>query len=160
MHQSVFELIHTEDQQEFRRNLHWALNPPSSLVPPTDSSTGLSNEDKPVEIMLCVCDVLTQVKGLNYAKLKTTFIKAITLTWRIGKYIGLGQLTTFIAVLIIQHFCLWWCSLFWWIKISHTIDTYYTVSTCFSIKASWQDFFCPCKSNWGHIEKRERVTFK
>ncbi|MBN3304081.1 AHR protein, partial [Amia calva] len=29
MHQSVFELIHTEDQQEFRKNLHWALNPPS-----------------------------------------------------------------------------------------------------------------------------------
>ncbi|NWH48653.1 AHR protein, partial [Fregata magnificens] len=28
MHQSIFELIHTEDQQEFRRNLHWALNPP------------------------------------------------------------------------------------------------------------------------------------
>ncbi|NXW49817.1 AHR protein, partial [Nyctiprogne leucopyga] len=28
MHQSVFELIHTEDQQEFRRNLHWALHPP------------------------------------------------------------------------------------------------------------------------------------
>uniref|UniRef100_A0A3Q1GL25 PAS domain-containing protein n=1 Tax=Acanthochromis polyacanthus TaxID=80966 RepID=A0A3Q1GL25_9TELE len=36
MHQSVFELIHTEDQQEFRRNLHWALNPPISLGPPTD----------------------------------------------------------------------------------------------------------------------------
>lgn len=45
MHQSVFELIHTEDQQEFRRNLHWALNPPSSLGPPTDPSTGLSTED-------------------------------------------------------------------------------------------------------------------
>ncbi|NWU07540.1 AHR protein, partial [Cephalopterus ornatus] len=28
MHQSVFELIHIEDQPEFRRNLHWALNPP------------------------------------------------------------------------------------------------------------------------------------
>lgn len=28
MHQSVFELIHSEDQQEFRRNLHWALSPP------------------------------------------------------------------------------------------------------------------------------------
>ncbi|NWU00564.1 AHR protein, partial [Urocynchramus pylzowi] len=28
MHQSVFELIHTEDQLEFRRNLHWALDPP------------------------------------------------------------------------------------------------------------------------------------
>ncbi|XP_028285656.1 aryl hydrocarbon receptor 1b isoform X2 [Parambassis ranga] len=38
MHQSVFELIHTEDQQEFRRNLHWALNPPVSLGPPADSS--------------------------------------------------------------------------------------------------------------------------
>ncbi|KAK5860778.1 hypothetical protein PBY51_022237 [Eleginops maclovinus] len=29
MHQSVYELVHTEDQQELRRNLHWALNPPS-----------------------------------------------------------------------------------------------------------------------------------
>ncbi|NXK88527.1 AHR protein, partial [Formicarius rufipectus] len=28
LHQSVFELIHTEDQPEFRRNLHWALKPP------------------------------------------------------------------------------------------------------------------------------------
>ncbi|XP_014745363.1 PREDICTED: aryl hydrocarbon receptor-like [Sturnus vulgaris] len=27
MHQSIFELIHTEDQPEFRRNLHWALDP-------------------------------------------------------------------------------------------------------------------------------------
>ncbi|XP_036395922.1 LOW QUALITY PROTEIN: aryl hydrocarbon receptor-like [Megalops cyprinoides] len=33
MHLSVFELIHTEDQQEFRRNLHWALNPPSTCGP-------------------------------------------------------------------------------------------------------------------------------
>ncbi|XP_062302825.1 aryl hydrocarbon receptor 1b isoform X3 [Osmerus eperlanus] len=33
MHQSVFELIHTEDQQEFRRNLHWALNPPALAQP-------------------------------------------------------------------------------------------------------------------------------
>ncbi|XP_071320934.1 aryl hydrocarbon receptor 1b isoform X2 [Trachinotus anak] len=39
MHQSVFELIHTEDQQEFRRNLHWALNPPAGLGPPEDPST-------------------------------------------------------------------------------------------------------------------------
>lgn len=41
MHQSVFELIHTEDQQEFRSNLHWALNPPAGLRPPADPSTGL-----------------------------------------------------------------------------------------------------------------------
>nr|XP_046238529.1 aryl hydrocarbon receptor-like [Scatophagus argus] len=38
MHQSVFELIHTEDQQEFRSNLHWALNPPAGHGPPTDPS--------------------------------------------------------------------------------------------------------------------------
>lgn len=30
MHQSIFKLIHTEDHQEFRRNLHWAFNPPQS----------------------------------------------------------------------------------------------------------------------------------
>ncbi|KAM7049498.1 aryl hydrocarbon receptor-like [Acridotheres tristis] len=30
MHQSIFELIHTEDQPEFRRNLHWALDPPGT----------------------------------------------------------------------------------------------------------------------------------
>ncbi|KAM4710599.1 aryl hydrocarbon receptor-like isoform 1-T1 [Anableps anableps] len=40
MHQSVFELIHTEDQQEFKRNLHWALNPPVGLEPPTDPAGG------------------------------------------------------------------------------------------------------------------------
>ncbi|XP_033878493.3 aryl hydrocarbon receptor-like [Acipenser ruthenus] len=39
MHQSVFELIHTEDQQEFRRNLHWALNP-SSRSEPEESTQG------------------------------------------------------------------------------------------------------------------------
>ncbi|KAM3585109.1 uncharacterized protein V6R79_007772 [Siganus canaliculatus] len=39
MHQSVFELIHTEDQQEFRRNLHWALNPPAEPAPPADPCT-------------------------------------------------------------------------------------------------------------------------
>ncbi|XP_036417955.1 aryl hydrocarbon receptor 1b [Colossoma macropomum] len=37
MHQSVFELIHTEDQQAFRRNLHWALNPPSTAAPTHES---------------------------------------------------------------------------------------------------------------------------
>ncbi|KAK9537251.1 hypothetical protein VZT92_004884 [Zoarces viviparus] len=32
MHQSVYELVHTEDQQELRRNLHWALNPPPAIA--------------------------------------------------------------------------------------------------------------------------------
>ncbi|XP_072253684.1 aryl hydrocarbon receptor-like [Leuresthes tenuis] len=42
MHQSVFELVHTEDQQELRRNLHWALNPP----PPAASS---ASQESPQE---------------------------------------------------------------------------------------------------------------
>ncbi|XP_008942163.1 PREDICTED: aryl hydrocarbon receptor-like, partial [Merops nubicus] len=36
LHQNIFQLIHTEDQQEFRRNLHWALDPPH--VPQGDPS--------------------------------------------------------------------------------------------------------------------------
>ncbi|KAL0963892.1 hypothetical protein UPYG_G00314970 [Umbra pygmaea] len=33
MHQSLYELVHTDDQQELRRNLHWALNPPAIMAP-------------------------------------------------------------------------------------------------------------------------------
>ncbi|XP_041929344.1 aryl hydrocarbon receptor-like [Alosa sapidissima] len=45
MHQSVFEMVHTEDQQELRQNLHWALNPPPAIYPtpqhsPTDGQRG------------------------------------------------------------------------------------------------------------------------
>ncbi|XP_032920795.1 aryl hydrocarbon receptor-like isoform X2 [Catharus ustulatus] len=40
MHQSIFELIHTEDQPEFRRNLHWALDPPGT--PKAGKSLGSS----------------------------------------------------------------------------------------------------------------------
>ncbi|XP_053732592.1 aryl hydrocarbon receptor-like [Synchiropus splendidus] len=43
MHQSVYELVHTEDQQELRRNLHWALNPP----PATATAVG---QDSPQEM--------------------------------------------------------------------------------------------------------------
>ncbi|TNN47052.1 Aryl hydrocarbon receptor [Liparis tanakae] len=37
MHHSVLELIHSEDQQQFRSNLHWALNPPAG--PSTDGGS-------------------------------------------------------------------------------------------------------------------------
>nr|XP_057938967.1 aryl hydrocarbon receptor-like [Doryrhamphus excisus] len=43
MHQSVYELVHTEDQQELRRNLHWALNPPPA------ASSAIS-QDSPQEM--------------------------------------------------------------------------------------------------------------
>ncbi|NWV24568.1 AHR protein, partial [Origma solitaria] len=42
MHQSVFELIHTEDHPEFRRNLHWALNPPHAPNSGPSSEAGKS----------------------------------------------------------------------------------------------------------------------
>lgn len=31
IHQSVYELIHTEDRAEFQKQLHWALNPSCTL---------------------------------------------------------------------------------------------------------------------------------
>ncbi|XP_028291409.1 aryl hydrocarbon receptor-like isoform X1 [Gouania willdenowi] len=37
LHQSIYELVHTEDQQELSRNLHWALNPPQTTSRPPDS---------------------------------------------------------------------------------------------------------------------------
>ncbi|XP_061580078.1 aryl hydrocarbon receptor-like [Cololabis saira] len=40
VHQSVYELVHTEDQQELSRNLHWALNPS-----PTEASA--MSQDSP-----------------------------------------------------------------------------------------------------------------
>ncbi|XP_037998612.1 aryl hydrocarbon receptor-like isoform X2 [Motacilla alba alba] len=42
MHQSVFELIHTEDQSEFRRNLHWALDPPHAPEGEPSAAAGKS----------------------------------------------------------------------------------------------------------------------
>uniref|UniRef100_A0A672IPR2 Aryl hydrocarbon receptor-like n=1 Tax=Salarias fasciatus TaxID=181472 RepID=A0A672IPR2_SALFA len=42
MHQSVYELVHTEDQQELRKNLHWALNPPNAA--PTTAGASASQD--------------------------------------------------------------------------------------------------------------------
>ncbi|KAM9484337.1 uncharacterized protein ACWYII_005046 isoform 2-T2 [Salvelinus alpinus] len=44
MHQSVYELVHTEDQQELRRNLHWALSPPAIVDPLGESSSDVEPE--------------------------------------------------------------------------------------------------------------------
>uniref|UniRef100_A0A8D2MDK3 PAS domain-containing protein n=1 Tax=Zonotrichia albicollis TaxID=44394 RepID=A0A8D2MDK3_ZONAL len=48
MHQSVFELIHTEDQPEFRRNLRWALDAgePSAAGKSLSSSAGICKPDQ------------------------------------------------------------------------------------------------------------------
>ncbi|NWT37062.1 AHR protein, partial [Chroicocephalus maculipennis] len=44
IHQSVFELIHTEDRPEFQRQLHWALNPAQSAdsAPSVQGDNGFS----------------------------------------------------------------------------------------------------------------------
>uniref|UniRef100_A0A7N9AYZ4 Aryl hydrocarbon receptor n=1 Tax=Mastacembelus armatus TaxID=205130 RepID=A0A7N9AYZ4_9TELE len=49
MHQSVYELVHTEDQQELRRNLHWALNPPPATPDKNSSLVTYNPEQLPPE---------------------------------------------------------------------------------------------------------------
>uniref|UniRef100_A0A4W5R0Y2 Aryl hydrocarbon receptor n=1 Tax=Hucho hucho TaxID=62062 RepID=A0A4W5R0Y2_9TELE len=44
MHQSVYELVHTEDQEELRRNLHWALSSTAIVAPLGESSSDVEPE--------------------------------------------------------------------------------------------------------------------
>ncbi|KAL2087925.1 hypothetical protein ACEWY4_016753 [Coilia grayii] len=71
MHQSVFELIHTEDQQEFRRNLHWALNPPAASAQPDDSSP---DGEQPVSSMSLVTYNPEQLPPENSSFLERSFV--------------------------------------------------------------------------------------
>ncbi|KAK3551307.1 hypothetical protein QTP70_013933, partial [Hemibagrus guttatus] len=55
IHQSVYELIHTEDRAEFQRQLHWALNPSNSpdkgqLVQVTENSQLLHTYYNPEQL--------------------------------------------------------------------------------------------------------------
>ncbi|XP_026091519.1 aryl hydrocarbon receptor-like [Carassius auratus] len=70
MHQNVFELIHTEDQQAFRRNLHWALNPP-----PTGTQTEESPQDgDPAPSMSLVTCNPDQLPPENSSFLERNFV--------------------------------------------------------------------------------------
>ncbi|XP_076129563.1 aryl hydrocarbon receptor-like [Alosa pseudoharengus] len=69
MHQSVFELIHTEDQQEFRRNLHWALNPPDTAPPDHSPPDG-----EPVSNMSLVTYNPDQLPPENSSFLERSFV--------------------------------------------------------------------------------------
>ncbi|XP_067405897.1 aryl hydrocarbon receptor-like [Emydura macquarii macquarii] len=68
MHQNVFELIHTEDQQEFRRNLRWALHPPPSPAsePSPDGETSIRSS--------VVTDQAGQLPPENAFSLERSFV--------------------------------------------------------------------------------------
>ncbi|KAG1945863.1 aryl hydrocarbon receptor repressor [Pimephales promelas] len=70
MHQNVFDLIHTEDQQAFRHNLHWALNPP-----PTSKQTEESSHDgDPAPSMSLVMCNPDQLPPENSSFLERNFV--------------------------------------------------------------------------------------
>uniref|UniRef100_A0A3P9J1D3 Aryl hydrocarbon receptor n=1 Tax=Oryzias latipes TaxID=8090 RepID=A0A3P9J1D3_ORYLA len=50
MHQSVYEMVHSEDQQELRRNLHWALNPPPAAESTAPDSGAASVSYRPDQL--------------------------------------------------------------------------------------------------------------
>ncbi|NWT02842.1 AHR protein, partial [Mionectes macconnelli] len=68
MHQSVFELIHTEDQPEFRRNLHWTHNPPHTPEGETSPEVGKSHGSS------AVINKLDQLPPENSSFLERSFV--------------------------------------------------------------------------------------
>ncbi|XP_056156914.1 aryl hydrocarbon receptor 1b [Lampris incognitus] len=79
MHQSVFDLIHTEDQHEFMRNLHWALNPPAgtgadpTTATPAGPSPTHSVHPPPVSTSLVTYDP-DQLPPENSSFLERSFV--------------------------------------------------------------------------------------
>ncbi|XP_054878344.1 aryl hydrocarbon receptor-like [Poeciliopsis prolifica] len=71
IHQSVYELVHTEDQQELRRNLHWALNPPQAAA-------SAMSHDSPQEMELDSSSLVTynpkQLPPENSSFLERNFV--------------------------------------------------------------------------------------
>ncbi|XP_075414449.1 aryl hydrocarbon receptor [Tenrec ecaudatus] len=68
IHQSVYELIHTEDRAEFQRQLHWALNPSQCA----DSGQRLDEADGLPQPAICFNP--DQLAPENVSFMKRTFI--------------------------------------------------------------------------------------
>ncbi|XP_062258904.1 aryl hydrocarbon receptor-like [Platichthys flesus] len=68
MHQSVYELVHTEDQQELRRSLHWALNPPAAAA-------AAITQDSPQEMEPDSCSSLVTYKPEQLPPENSSFLE-------------------------------------------------------------------------------------
>ncbi|TNN37971.1 Aryl hydrocarbon receptor [Liparis tanakae] len=73
-HQSVFELVHTEDQQELRRNLHWALNPPPAAAPAATQDPPQDPEMEPDGCSSVVTYTPEQLPPENSSFLERSFV--------------------------------------------------------------------------------------
>lgn len=89
MHQSVFEMIHTEDQQEFRRNLHWGAHPSVDTGPTAQPHTGMTTETDPDVVLHWDPEVITHPKSKR--ELKVCFLVVVFFSSEVGNKVRKGE---------------------------------------------------------------------
>nr|XP_023689300.1 uncharacterized protein LOC111854986 isoform X1 [Paramormyrops kingsleyae] len=76
MHQNIFDYIHVDDRQEFRRQLHWAMNPSQQLPAPDHPLVAGSGEDFAVSSLFS-CDESGNIPGQFSSFLNRCFISRV-----------------------------------------------------------------------------------